>query len=465
MLPKATDETTQPQAHLPLASVFGDAVVAAHFSEVASIESWLEVERALAAVEAELGIIPLAAAEAIARAAVPTSIDLVKLHEKTRVVGYPILPLIEQVAEQSPGEVAHYIHWGATTQDIMDTALAMQLSMGLKRAADLLRTLGDALAATARDHRSTILAARTHAQHAVPTTLGSKLAVWLAELSRHLRRIAAVRQRAATVQLFGAGGTAAALGPHSREIRHRLAERLELNATDVPWHVARDSLAEVGFVLVGIGATCCKIAREVIELSRPEIHELSEASGHHHGASSTMPQKVNQIDCEAVVGMSSLAMYQLPALLTAMTAPHERSAGEWQIEWDVVPTIFVLTCGSLRIASRIAEGLQVFPERMTANLRLDGGLVMAEAVMMAVAAQLGRTRAHERVYEACARVRQDQISFADALAATLGEGVLGSLPALEELLRPENYLGEAEAIVDVALREWREARASFAAAS
>src|SRR5713226_6857536 len=146
---KATDEATQRQAHLPLSSVFGDAVVAAHFSEAASIESWLEVERALAAVQAELGIIPRESAEAITQAAVARSIDIGKLHEKTRVVGYPILPLIEQVAEQSPEEVGHYIHWGATTQDIMDTALALQLKLGLDRATDLVRSLGNAVAATA----------------------------------------------------------------------------------------------------------------------------------------------------------------------------------------------------------------------------------------------------------------------------------------------------------------------------
>ena len=447
------------QPFLPLAALFGDEETAAIFSEEAVVETWLVVERTLAEVQAEIGMIPADAAAAIAAAAVPANVELARLREKTRVVGYPILPLLEQIAEAAASaDVGRYLHWGVTTQDVMDTALALQAARGLGRVEKLLVKLGDCLAERAREHGTTILAGRTHAQHAVPTTFGTKVAVWLAETARHVERVRSVRPRVVTVQLFGAGGTAAALGPASRELRHVLAARLGLNVTDVPWHAARDSVAELGFVLAVSAATCGKIGREVIELSRPEIGEVREAAVHQRGASSTMPQKVNPIESEVVVAMSVLASQQVPALLMAMAAPHERSAGEWQIEWDALPTVFVLSCGALAGAVRIVKGLEVFPKRMRANLTQDGGMALAEAVMMAAAPHLGRARAHEVIYEVCRQVRERNIRFREALAEALDGELMKSLPSLEELLEPERYLGEAESIVAAAIETWSRVR-------
>ena len=227
--------------------------------------------------QSELGILTNEAAAAIAAEATGDKVDLGRLREQTRVVGYPILPLLEQIKAASSPDVARYLHWGATTQDVMDTGLALTLARALDRVETLERTLGDAIASRADEHRATVMAGRTHGQHAVPITFGGKLAVWLAELERHLQRLRSARGRAAVVQLFGAAGTGAALGPEIRELRRRLAAHLSLEMVDVPWHTARDGLAEVGFVLAAVAATCGKIAREVIELSRPEIGELKEA--------------------------------------------------------------------------------------------------------------------------------------------------------------------------------------------
>lgn len=424
---------TQPTLFLPLVDVFGDEVTLELFSERALVDAWLEAERALAAAQAELGIVPQEAADAIAAVTAET-VDLERLRERTRVVGYPILPLLEQVRAASPEEVARYLHWGATTQDVMDTGLALVLSRALDRVESLTVQLGNAVGQRADEHRATVMVGRTHAQPAVPITFGGKLAVWLAELTRHVTRLRAARRGAAVVELFGAAGTAAALGEQSRELRRRVAERLSLANVEVPWHTARDSVAEAGFALAALAATCGKIGREVIELSRPEIGELSEARGDHRGASSTMPQKANPIDSEAVVGLSLIATQQVPALLAAMQGTHERAAGEWQAEWDAMPLLATAAAGAVAGAARIVEGLQVFPERMRANVDADESL-MAEAAMMMLAPKLGRGAAHDAVYEAHRTGR----SLAETFGITLD---------------PAQYLGESDAIVTAALSAW-----------
>jgi 3-carboxy-cis,cis-muconate cycloisomerase len=439
---------------LPLVGAFGEQQLEALLSEDALIDSWLEVERALAFVQAELGLIPASAAETIAREAIATKVDRALLREGVRKVGYPILPLLEQVSAKSPPEVAAYIHWGATTQDIMDTGLSLQAGRALTRVEQLVVLLGDELADLAERNRSVPMAGRTHAQLAVPITFGYKVAIWLDELARHLIRLRTLRPRVEVVQLFGAGGTAAALGPSSKEVRHRLAGRLGLEITDVPWHTARDGVAELGFVLGVIASTCGKIAREVIDLSRSEIGEVREGNGHHRGASSTMPQKANPILSEVVTAMSILARQQLPALLAAMQAGHERSAGEWQVEWDALPTIFALTGGCLKNTVELIGELRVFPDRMWDNLCADGGTIMAEAVMIALAPAVGRLRAHDLVTDACRESARNAVPLIDVLPAALGQDLIAALPPLEELFAPERYLGEADGIVSVALDRW-----------
>lgn len=435
----------------PLAHVFSDPNLARIFSEEAVIENWLEVERALATVQGELGVIPSAAADAISREVTLAKIDRAALWEETATVGYPILPLIAQVSRSCSEDVGRYFHWGATTQDIMDSALAIQLGEALAYIETLVIRLGNELARLAEEHRTTLMVGRTHAQHAVPITLGSKFAVWLSEFGRHLARLRGARSRASTVQLFGAAGTAAALGPASRETRVRLAERLGLSITDVPWQSARDTPAEVAFVAAALSATCGKIAREFIELSRPEIGELQEPEASGRGASSTMPQKRNPITSEAIVAMSVQAIHQVPSLLFAMQGGHERAAGEWQIEWDALPTAISLAGASLVRASEVIGGIQVFPERMRSNAQLEGDLLMAEKIMMALAPTIGRSSAHEAVYKACLDARANGMSLTESL-----EKSGFSLPATGDMLDPETYLGEVDQVVTIAVAEWSE---------
>jgi 3-carboxy-cis,cis-muconate cycloisomerase len=447
----------------PLVDVFGDQEVARLFSEESLVTAWLEFERALADAQAELGVIPSEAAREIAAAAVPEHVDLTSLREQTLVVGYPILPLLDQIVQRSPA-AGRYLHRGATTQDVMDTGLALVGGRALDHIESVVRTLGDGLATLAEEHRLTVMPGRTHAQPAVPITFGGKVAVWLAELARDVERLRSARARLAVVELFGAAGTAAALGPRSRDVRHAVAERLGLGVVDVPWHTARDGVAEAGFALAALAGLCGRLAREVVELSRPEIGELREEGGHHRGASSTMPQKANPIGSEAVIGMSVLAAHHAGALLAALQGTHERSAGEWQVEWDAVPAVFAAAGGAVAGTARVVEGLRVFPERMRANLELDGGTIMAEAAMMAVGEVLGRAEAHAVIYEASTLARSEKVSLAEALRKTLAHDVLVALPPLDEVLAPDAYLGETDAIVTAACESWARVMSSPPAA-
>jgi 3-carboxy-cis,cis-muconate cycloisomerase len=397
-----------PQRFEMLVGLYGDDRTAQILSEGAMIRSWLRPEAALATAQGELGVLDPDDAAAIADAAKPENIDTDRLWKETRVVGYPILPLVRQIDAALPEAHRGRVHYGATTQDIMDSGLAVQLDEAAARLGELLAGFGDALAHLAEEHTDTVIAGRTHALQAVPTTFGAKLATYVGELARHRDRLRVARTRLAVVSLFGAGGASSAYGEHAVAIRRRTAELLGLHTTDVPWHVARDGLAEFGLVCSLLSATCARFAREIVDLSRTEIAEIAEvgeAAGHHRGASSTMPQKVNPIESEAVIGLSATAGALSSALFRAMEAAHERAACEWQVEWQVLPQLVSLCAAALRTAGSIAAGLQVFPDAMRANLRADGGLVMAEAYMMRLAPQLGRERAHDVVYDAVGRCR------------------------------------------------------------
>ncbi len=442
------------QPFLPLTATFGDAATAGIWSERSVIEAWCRVEVALADAQAEAGDIPEADAVAIRHWADPGRVDTDLLREGMRVVGYPILPLLEQLRTGAPSSVAASLHWGATTQDIMDSALAVLFARSLDRLVALVTELGDRLATLTVTGRATIMAARTHDQLAVPTTLGAKLAVFLVELARGRERLLRARSGVAVVSLFGAGGTAAALGPHSAAVRAGVAMRLGLATVDVPWHVARDGLAEAAFACAAIAATSGRLAREVIALSRTEVDELREVTGHHRGASSTMPQKVNPISSETTVGFSIIAAAQVPILLAAMQPRHERAAGEWQAEWDALPIVSTASAGSVANVLEAARGIRVDAAHMTANLSLDGGMIMAEAAMMALAPIVGRGPAHDLVYAACTLARNEHATLLDAMRSTLDDDLLARLPPLEQLLDPAAYLGEAVAIADRGVVSW-----------
>jgi 3-carboxy-cis,cis-muconate cycloisomerase len=336
----------------------------------------------------------------------------------------------------------------------MDTGLVLILRGALGRLRELVQSSGDVVRALAALHRATPMAARTHAQPAVPTTFGAKLAVWLVELARHLDRLDSVESRLYVVSLHGAGGTAAALGERGGDIRSGVGAHLGLSTSVVPWHASRDVIAELGFVVAAMATTAGRIGREIVDLSRPEIGEIAEQAGHHRGASSTMPQKANPISSETAIGFSHLAAANQGALLSAMRVEHERSAGEWQIEWDALPAVIASAGGALLNIRDALSGLVVNAGRMRHNLDGEGGTIMAEAAMMALAGSLGRHRAHGLVYEAARGARTEGVSLADALRSALGAVEPVPMIDLDRVLDPTSYLGEAMLQVDAALEVW-----------
>ena len=435
---------------LPLLGVFGEPRYVEAFSADRTIKAWLEVEVALALAQAEHGVIPASAAEAIRRELASVELDLEQLNEGTRLVGYPILPLLQQLGRTHP-DVAAWLHFGATTQDIMDTALILLLRDACTGITAAGVALGDTLAGFAETHRATPMAGRTHGQQAVPISFGMKVAGWLEEVSRSLLRLDEARAAAEVVQFYGAAGTSAAYGPLSADTRRRAAEILGLGCDDVPWHSVRDRLAGVAAALGVLTAALSRIALEVIDLARSEIAEVREGGGRLAGASSTMPQKANPILSETIVGLSGMAAALAAVPLRAMTGRHERSAGEWQMEWDSLPLLVAYTGSALARSGDLVGGLYVDAERMAANLELDGGLIMAEALMIRLAPLLGRLEAHDAVYDLAAAARNSGVPLAEAAGPFLAERGLAD----QVQLGPSSYLGEAEQIVDTAVERWR----------
>jgi 3-carboxy-cis,cis-muconate cycloisomerase len=439
-----------------LVHVFGDPDVAGILSGDGLIESWLEAERALALAEAEIGLIDASDAEAVAKAATLAAIDRDVLWEKTRLVGYPILPLVRMIAAMLPDGPNGRVHYGATTQDIMDTGLALQLVRVLARLDDLVVELGEELAQLVSEHRDTVMAARTHGQQAVPTTFGAKLASFLGELARHRERLAATRRRVAIVSLYGAGGTSAALGEDAAQVRSAFARRLGLEISGTSWHAARDSIGEFGMLCAMLAATAARFGNEVISLSRTEIAEVSEGGDHHYGASSTMPQKRNPITSEVVVGMSIVASALAGAVGRTMVVPHERAAGEWQAEWQLLPELASLAAGALWNCGHVARHLSVHPEAMRANIEADGGRLLAEAFMIGLSGAMGREAAHDLVYQAA----QESADGGDLLASLRRLVPAEQSALLETAARNtsyDRYLGEAGPMCDRGLAEWHEA--------
>lgn len=450
---RSTDSTP----FMMLSSLYRDDVMSRIWSERSTIQTWLQVEAALARAQANHGVFPSETAEVLAAALDIERVDVGRLWRDTRNVGYPILPLIRQVGEGLPSEVAGRLHYGATTQDIMDTGMALQLVHSLARLRELVAQSGDALATLAHEHRATVMAARTHNQQAVPTTFGAKLASYVDEFARQLQRLDQLRERACRVSLFGAAGTSAALGPTALTVRAEMANLLGLRDATVSWHASRDALTEYVATCASLAHTAARLAREISNLSRTEVGEVLEPAGHHRGASSTMPQKANPVTSEVIIGMANVVRGLLAPSYAAMVVEHERATGEWHIEWDVIPYASTVTASALRLAAELVPGLRVDTERMAANLNLDGGLVLAEAYMIRLARQLGRGVAHDLVYEAVVEARATRRDLASVLAE-IAPPEAWQQASLEGDIGPADYVGETEALVAGALEAWSRAR-------
>jgi 3-carboxy-cis,cis-muconate cycloisomerase len=424
------------------------------FDDRSRVQAILDFEAALARAEAVAGVIPAAAAEAIAARCQADLLDLGDLARAAGVAGTLVIPIVERLTvlvARDDAVAGAYVHWGATSQDASDTGLVLQLRRALRAISDELRRLADALAALADRHRGTLMAGRTLLQHAVPTTFGLKAAGWLDAVTRHRARLADVRRRALAVQLGGAVGNLAALGNAGLAVAEALARDLRLELPDVPWHAHRDRLADVACWAGQCTGTLGKIARDMALLAQTEIGELHEPAGEGRGTSSTMPHKRNPV-AATVVSAAAVRMPGLVAtILAAMVQENERGAGGWHAEWETLPELLCVFAGALHHLTDAVAGLDVDTVRMRANLDLTGGLVFAEAVRMTLAPRVGRAEAAQRVAAACERAREEGRPLRDVLAAE--PALAAHLPAAElaGLFDPRNAVGAAAALVDRAL--------------
>jgi 3-carboxy-cis,cis-muconate cycloisomerase len=426
---------------------FGTPAMRAVFSDHALIRRFIEVEVALAKAEAACGVIPEEAAREIAARCSFEALDFDILRHETDNVGYPILPLVHQLVKQC-GEAGRFVHWGATTQDIMDTANVLQIRAGLDLVAADVDALRGILADLSRRHRDTPMAGRTHLQQALPVTFGYKAAIWLAALDRHAERLAQARPRVLVGSFAGAAGTLASLGEHGLAVQEALCGELGLGVPVSTWHVARDGFAEVVNLLALVTGTLGKIALDIMIMASTEFAEVYEPFVTGRGASSTMPQKRNPISSELMLAASKGVRQQAGLMLDAMVQDLERATGPWHAEWMAIPESFVLTAGALHQARFALGGLIVDEARMRENLGISRGLIVAEAVMMALAPHLGRDRAHDLVYAACRVVNEQGGTLAEALAAVPEVTEIFDAGAIERLTDPANYLGSAPAMVD-----------------
>lgn len=421
-------------------------------SDRAWLQAMLDVESALASAEARAGVIPARAAAEIAACCRAERFDVDALGRGGRGAANPVVSLVRALTDEVTGDAARYVHWGATSQDVLDTASMLVARRALDVILADLAGVAAACAALADAHRETLMAGRTLLQQAVPITFGLKAAGWLAGVAQARRRLLLVRTDGLAVELGGAAGSIASLGCHGVTVLAHLAEELDLAEPPVPWHTARLRVADLGAALGLAAGALAKVALDVTLLSQTEVAEVAESSG---GGSSTMPHKRNPVEATIASACARRVHGLAGVLLASMTQEHERAAGAWQAEWETLRDALALTGGAAASMRKALEGLEIRPARMRANLDASGGLLLAERVAMAIAGRLGRLEAHRVVAAACDRAVDGEGSFRHELLADSEVGAALSATEIDRLLDPAGYLGSSDALIDRALEAHR----------
>ncbi|MCK9799862.1 3-carboxy-cis,cis-muconate cycloisomerase [Pseudomonas sp. MAFF 302030] len=426
------------------------------FCDQGRVQAMLDFEAALARAQARVGLIPSSAVAPIAAACQAQRYDFSALGDAIATAGNSAIPLVKALGKQiaqSDAEAERYVHLGATSQDVMDTGLVLQLRRALALLEADLERLGGTLAAQAKRYATTPLAGRTWLQHATPVTLGMKIGGWLGALTRSRQRLQELKPRLLVLQFGGASGTLAALGDQALPVAEALATELQLTLPEQPWHTQRDRLVEFAAVLGLIAGSLGKLGRDISLLMQTEAAEVFEPSAPGKGGSSTMPHKRNPVGAAVLISAATRVPGLVATMFSAMPQEHERSLGLWHAEWETLPEICCLVSGALQQALLVAEGLEVDAERMLRNLDLTQGLVLAEAVSIALAQRLGRETAHHLLEQCCKRAVAEQRH----LRAVLGDDphVTAELSAaeLDRLLDPAHYLGQAHTWVERAVAE------------
>jgi 3-carboxy-cis,cis-muconate cycloisomerase len=429
-------------------ALYGTDEIRAIFSDHAHLQFMLDVEAALAGGESRIGLVPAPVADAIARAARVENLRFDYIAESTRRVGYPVVAIVKELGRIAGDEAARYIHLGATTQDILDTALVLQLRGAFAIVRRDLIAIARALAERAAKFRDTPIAGRTHLQHAVPTTFGLKCAGWASPLVAHVERLDQAAARVLVVQFGGAAGTLASLGTKGPSVVEALAKELDLGVSELPWHTQRDTFAETAALLGLICGSLSKFALDISLMMQTEVAEVSEPHGEGRGGSSTMPQKRNPIASEYIVAATRNVHALVPVMLGAMVADHERATGPWQGESLALPQCVALTAGALAHARSIAEGMTVDTERMRRNIDLTGGLIMAEAIATALIPSIGRAAAEAAVARACDRSIAERVPLSTIIGTDPELRTHLNDAEVDRLTDPGSYLGSAGTFVD-----------------
>lgn len=436
-------------------NIFSTEAMRQIWSDENRTRKYLDIEAALARVQGRLGIIPEEAASEIVSNCTLDRIDLSKLREQTERIGYPVLGVVSQINALCRDKLGEYCHWGATTQDITDTATVMQIREALAIVDEDLAAISARLAQLAQRFRDTPMVGRSNLQQAVPVTFGYKLAGILAAIERHRQRLAQLRPRVLMGEFAGAAGTLASIGSGALETQQGLMEELGLAQPLIAWHTVRDTIAEVGCFLGLVGGTLGKFSMDLKLMMQTEVGEAYEPYAHGRGSSSTMPQKRNPISCCYIHAGISVVRQHVAALLDAMVADHERSTGPWEIEWIVLPEAFCLIAGALKQTRFVLDGLVVDERRMRDNLDMTNGLVVSEAVMMGLGRHIGREYAHDLVYDICREAIKQNRPLLDLLSENVEIAKHLDRAALSELCDPANYLGLSGEMVDRVLGSLR----------
>ncbi|CAF1314377.1 unnamed protein product [Adineta steineri] len=436
--------------------IFGNATMRSLWTDEARTAYYLKWEVALATVQAKLKIIPQEACDEIIAKAKVENIDFDKLKEKTELIGYPVLGVVQQIVSICRDGIGEWCHWGATTQDVTDSATVMAIRDSLDIIEADLDHIMSSVAKLAEDHRLTPMAGRSNLQQAVPISFGFKMARLLATFQRHKERIEEIRKRVLTLEFGGAAGTLATLNADiALKCQEELARELGLAQPEIAWHTERDRFAEVGAFLGILCGTLSKNAMDIKLMMQTEIDEVSEPYVPHRGSSSTMPNKFNPISCVYIHALAATVRQHSAALMDAMLCDHERATGPWEIEWIVLPEAFILTAGALSQTKSMMAGLQVHPKNMMRNLNLTKGLIVSEAVMMSLGPKLGRQSAHDLVYTYCRRALDEDRMLIDLLKEDKDISAVLSNTELEHLCDPANYLGLSGSMVDNVLTSYK----------
>ena len=438
-----------------LAPLFSSAAMRAVCNDAAVLQHMLDFEAALARAETAVGVIPASAVGPIANACKAQAFDIPALAEAATRSGNLAIPLVKALTSavaQTDAEAARYVHWGATSQDVIDTATML----GLRAAIDaLLADLDRAIAGfarLARQHRDTAVVARTWLQHALPMPFGLKLAEYAAALHRSRARLKRLRGEALALQFGGAAGTLAALGDKGLAVAEQLAAALKLPLPDAPWHAHRDRIAEAASVFAILTGSCGKIARDVQLMMQTDVAEAFEPSGEGRGGSSTMPHKRNPVAAATALAAATMAPNLAATIFAAQVQDHERSAGPWHAEWPTLPTLQLVTSGALAAIVELAEGLEVDAARMRVNLDATGGLIMAEAVTFALAEEIGKSDAHHLVEAAAKKAVAGKQHLRDVLASDPKVTAHLGADKLAKLFDPMAYQGVSQALIDRLLK-------------